>query len=53
MKNFIVEWLDWDYRTHKTVYRPKGQYCYDWSDKRQIRSSQRGKVRQILQRFQI
>lgn len=50
---YMIEWLDWDYKTHKTKYIPKGRSCYAWNDKRQIRSSQRGKVRQILQRTRI
>ena len=50
---FIVEWLDWDYKTHKTVYYSTRTCCYDWNDKRQIRARDRVKVRQILQRGRV
>jgi len=48
---YVIEWLDWDYKLHRTTISQKKAQRYEWYDKRQIPSSQREKVREILQRY--
>ena len=52
-KEFIVEWIDWDYKTHKTKYTPNLHTFYGWDNKAQLRKRDREKCREILQRWQI
>ena len=47
---YTVNWLDWDFHEHNTIYRPTKTRHYDWWDKRQLRSRDRVQCRQILQR---
>jgi len=50
---FIVEWIDWDDKLHKTKYVPSANIIYRFNDFRQIKASSRSKIKEILQRYKL